>query len=100
MFSTGFTAPEIIKQNRLCVGFEVFTAVVIKSPVFWGIRLCSPLKVSRRSGYVFSIFRVEIISHARSQCESKRQAELSCWFLAWLIISTLKMEANFLRNLG
>jgi hypothetical protein len=32
------------------VGFEVLTAVVIKSTIFWDIRPCSPLKVNRRFG--------------------------------------------------
>jgi hypothetical protein len=31
-----------------CVGFEVLTAVVMKSTVFWDITPCSPLKVNRR----------------------------------------------------
>jgi hypothetical protein len=29
-----------------CVGFQVLTAVVMKSPTFWDITLCSPLEVS------------------------------------------------------
>jgi ribosome maturation factor RimP len=33
-----------------CVGFEVLTAVVMKSNVFWDIMPCSPLKVNRRFG--------------------------------------------------
>jgi hypothetical protein len=33
-----------------CVGFEVLTAVVIKSPVFWDITPCSPFTVNRRLG--------------------------------------------------
>jgi hypothetical protein len=32
------------------VGFEVPTAVVIKSTIFWYIPPCSPLKVSRHFG--------------------------------------------------
>jgi hypothetical protein len=42
------------------VGFEVLTAVVMKSPIFWDITPCSPLKVNRSSKeHVASIFRVE-----------------------------------------
>jgi hypothetical protein len=33
-----------------CVGFEVLTAVVMKSAIFWDITLCSPLSVNRRFG--------------------------------------------------
>jgi hypothetical protein len=32
------------------LGFEVLTAVVIKSPVLWDTSLCSPLKFIRRFG--------------------------------------------------
>jgi hypothetical protein len=32
------------------VGFEVLTAVVKKSSIFWDITSCSPLKVNRRFG--------------------------------------------------
>jgi hypothetical protein len=34
----------------LYVGFEVFTAVVMKSIIFWDMTLCSPLSFSRRFG--------------------------------------------------
>jgi hypothetical protein len=33
-----------------CVGFEVLTAVVMKSSIVWDITPCSPLKVNRRFG--------------------------------------------------
>jgi hypothetical protein len=34
-------------QTRVfCLGFEVLTAVVMKSSVVWDKKLCSPLKVS------------------------------------------------------
>jgi hypothetical protein len=32
------------------VGFEVFTAVVMKSIIFWDVKPCSPLSVARRFG--------------------------------------------------
>jgi hypothetical protein len=35
-------------NGRMFVGFEVLTAVVMKSTIFWDITLCSPLKVNRR----------------------------------------------------
>jgi hypothetical protein len=31
------------KNNFRCVGFEVFTAVVMKSIIFWDVTQCSPL---------------------------------------------------------
>jgi hypothetical protein len=39
------------------VGFEVFTAVVTKSTIFWDITPCSPSDVSEE--HIASIFRVE-----------------------------------------
>jgi hypothetical protein len=32
----------------IIVGFEVLTAVVMKSTIFWDIKPCSPLSVNRR----------------------------------------------------
>jgi hypothetical protein len=48
--------PNSLYTNRtirccvVCVGFEVLTAVVMKSSNFWDITPCSPLKVNRRFG--------------------------------------------------
>jgi hypothetical protein len=37
------------------VGFEVLTAVVMKSSVFWDITPCSPLKVNRHFGGTYRL---------------------------------------------
>jgi hypothetical protein len=39
-----------IEPEFYFVGFEVLTAVVMKSSVFWDETLCSPLKANRRFG--------------------------------------------------
>jgi hypothetical protein len=57
------------------VGFDVFTAVIMKSSVFWDITLCSPLKVNRRFGETY-----------RLHLQSSAYYLLSCWFLAWFIL--------------
>jgi hypothetical protein len=66
------------------VGFEVFTAVVMKSIIFWDITPCSPLSVNRRlEEHIASIFRVEEISSARNnQMASDKQS-----FHAGLLLS-------------
>jgi hypothetical protein len=56
------------------VGFEVFTAVVMKSTIFWVITPCSPLSVNRRFGGTYFLL-------------------LARWFLAETIFFTLEMEA-------
>jgi hypothetical protein len=38
-----------------CVGFEVLTAVVKKSTIFWDITPCSPLSVNRRLGGTYCL---------------------------------------------
>jgi hypothetical protein len=43
----------IIKTN--IVGFDVFTAVVMKSIIFWDITLCSPLSFNRRFGATYRL---------------------------------------------
>jgi hypothetical protein len=50
---------DISNYNFICVGFEVLTAVVMKSTIFWGIMLCSPLSADFSEEHITSIFRVE-----------------------------------------
>jgi hypothetical protein len=38
-----------------CVGFEVFTAVVMKSTIFWDTTPCSPLSVNGRFGGTYRL---------------------------------------------
>jgi hypothetical protein len=44
-------------EKEESVGFEVPTAVVMKSSIFWDITLCGPLKVNRRFGGTYSLLR-------------------------------------------
>jgi hypothetical protein len=37
------------------VGFEVFTAVIMKSIIFWDMMLCSPLSFNRRFGGIYRL---------------------------------------------
>jgi hypothetical protein len=37
------------------VGFEIFTAVVLKSTIFWDMTLCSPLSFNRRFGGTYRL---------------------------------------------
>jgi hypothetical protein len=74
-----FTSIFRVEDEDYYVGFEVLTAVIMKSTIFWDITLCSPLSVNRRFGG--NILR-------SSACHL-----LSCWFLARLIFSSLKMKA-------
>jgi hypothetical protein len=69
------------------IGFEVLTAVIMKSTIFWDITPCSPLKVNRRFGGTYRLhLQGRKISRARNQRESRWQAGvLSRWFLAQLI---------------
>jgi hypothetical protein len=46
--------------------FEVSTAVVIKSSIFWDMMLCSPLKVNRRFGGTCRHLLGQRISRARN----------------------------------
>jgi hypothetical protein len=70
------------------VGFEVLTAVVMKSTNFWDISPCSPLKVNRRFGRTYRLHLQGRISRARYQRDNRWQAEchlLSRWYLVRLI---------------
>jgi hypothetical protein len=62
---------------RVLVGFEVLTAVVIKSTVFWDITPCSPLKVNQCFGATYRLHLQGLrISQGRDQREGRWQAEL------------------------
>jgi hypothetical protein len=56
------------------VRFQVLTAVVMKSSIFWDITPSSLLKVNRRfGGTCYLHFQVRRLSRARNQCESRWQ---------------------------
>jgi hypothetical protein len=64
--------------NNSRTGFEVLTAVVMKSTIFWDITPCSPLKVNRRLGGTYRLhLQGRKISRARNQRESRWQAEVN-----------------------
>jgi hypothetical protein len=67
-------------NNLRNVGFEVFSAVVMKSIMFWDIKPCSPLSFNRRFEGTF--------------CMPPARLPF-LFFFAELISSTLKMEAIF-----
>jgi hypothetical protein len=59
------------------VGFEVLTAVVMKSNIFWDITPCSLLKVNRRFGGTHHLhLQGQKMNRAKYQRESRWQAEL------------------------
>jgi hypothetical protein len=43
------------EEHRVMVGFEVLTAVVLKSTIFWDITPCSPLRINRPLGGAYSL---------------------------------------------
>jgi hypothetical protein len=75
-----------IPFNEFYIVFEVLTAVVMKSTIFWDITPCSALKVNRRLGGTYHLHLQG--RRIRSACHLLLQ-----WFLARLIFWTLKMEA-------
>jgi hypothetical protein len=55
---------ENMKKKNKVVGFEVLTAVVMKSSVFWDVTLSSPLKVSQHLG---GTYRFHLQGQGRNQ---------------------------------
>jgi hypothetical protein len=45
-----FWEKSVLEICLIYVGFQVLAAVVMTSPVFWDITLCSPLKFNKRLG--------------------------------------------------
>jgi hypothetical protein len=67
-----------------CVVYEVLTAMVIKSYVFWYKMQCSPLKVNRRFGGTCRLYFQDL---RRSQVGNKVfLLHASFWFLLWLVL--------------
>jgi hypothetical protein len=55
-------------NSLVTVGFEIFSAVVVKSSFLWDITPCSPLKVSQHfKGTCRPYLQGQIISQARNQ---------------------------------
>jgi hypothetical protein len=85
------------------VGFEVLTAVVMKSTtrIFWDITPCAPLKVNRRLGETYRLhLQVRRISRARTQPESRWQAELILrpWRWRWYVPPKRRLTFNGLHR--
>jgi hypothetical protein len=78
------------------LGFEFFTAVVVKISIYWYITPCSPWKANRRFGGTCRLHLLSRrISQARNESESRRLCFLSASSLVYCLAysSTLKMEA-------
>jgi hypothetical protein len=84
------------------VGFEVFTALVMKSTIFWDITPCNPLKVNRRFGGTYCLhLQGRKISRARNQLESRLVTYCDAGFLLSLHIFDPEDGGDmFLRNVG
>jgi hypothetical protein len=63
--------PPCIWNTLLLVGFEVFTAVTVKSTVFWDVILCSLVEVQHFGGTYY----LQIQGRRVNQTTSKKQAE-------------------------
>jgi hypothetical protein len=57
--------------SKILVGIEVVTAMIMKSPNFWDITFCSPLKVNRRFG---GTCRLHLQSRRISQARIEHEA--------------------------
>jgi hypothetical protein len=86
-----------------CVGFEVLTAVVMKSTTFWNITQCTLFKVNRSFGGTCRLhLHGRKISRARDQRERRWQAELC--FHAGLLLDLFSDREDggdiFVPNVG
>jgi hypothetical protein len=66
--------------NSYIVGFQVFTAVVMKSIIFWDITRCSPLSLNRRFGGTYRLhLQRRRNKFIKNQQASKQVASRFCW---------------------
>jgi hypothetical protein len=89
-----------LPQQRLHIRFEVFTAVVMKSIVFWDMTPCSPLSVNRRFGRTYR-------SHLQGRRNKFNKKPASKQVASYLLVScwTYFFDPEdggdmFLRNVG
>jgi hypothetical protein len=85
---TGFTD----QTDFTFVGFEVFTAVVMKSIIFWDVTPCSLLSCNRRIG---GTYRLHLQGRRNNFSKNQQASRWQACFLvlAEIISSTLEMEA-------
>jgi hypothetical protein len=82
---------EILQYNFTCLGFEVLTAVVMKSTIFWDITPRSPLSVNRRFAGTYRLHLQGRKNKLSKKPAWKQLAHYSAchlrsrWFLAQLI---------------
>jgi hypothetical protein len=58
-----------LKRGSLYAEYEVLTAVVVKSTIYWDITPCSPLKVNRRFEGTYCLL---LLGHKISRARNKR----------------------------
>jgi hypothetical protein len=51
------------RKNVKYVGFEVLTAVIMKSIIFWDMTPCSPLSFNRRFGETYRLHLLLVTSY-------------------------------------
>jgi hypothetical protein len=66
----GICLDRLSKTTKTYVGFEVLTAVVMKSTVFWDITPCNRLRVIRRFG---GTYRLHHQGRRISRAENQRE---------------------------
>jgi hypothetical protein len=100
---------DITEDNGNYVGFEVLTAVVMKSYIFWDITSCSPIKVNRRFGGTYRLHlqgrritkqKTSVKAGGKQSPPRKDCHLLSSWFPAWLFFYPEDGGDMFLRNVG
>jgi hypothetical protein len=84
------------REHRLLrhVGFEVITAVVLKSTIFWDRTPCSPLKVNQQFGGTYHLhLQGREVSQGRNQREAASSSVICFTLVSCLAyILTLNME--------
>jgi hypothetical protein len=79
------------------IGFEVLTAVVMKSSSFWDITPCSPLKVSRRFG---GKHRLYLQDRRIKQAKTSVKVVANAGFLLGVFFDSEDGGDMFHRNVG
>jgi hypothetical protein len=89
------------KLRKISVGFEVLTAVVMKSTIFWDITPCSPLSIHRRFG---GTYRFHLQGRKNKFSNKPAWKQVASSFHAGLLLNLFFDPEDggnmFLRNVG
>jgi hypothetical protein len=84
----------LFRNEVTYVGFEVLTAVVMKSTIFWDISPCGPLSVNRRFGGTYRLHLQGQNKYCHALGDRRRGIGLTIGFITIVHSSTIQLSLS------